>query len=274
MTTYGDPTGGQVDLNGASDWKPYPFDSDPLALPGDPAAAWGDTSLVGHAPGPFADFAGLVRELANHNVAHIMSMISWAELKEEDQQLADLRARLSIQATGAFCNNRAGYVRELGKLAVAARQSLDHGLTLAGMDDKTFGGLPNEIQRIAARAADMTEQEVQLLELLRYCREESLRQESWIERAKAEQCYRDYTPLWDSMTDAISQGRRWAPESHVQSMDYHGRKLVAMCKVSESGVMRTYITEVFQRRAMVNRRPQGSRNVISRLLRREEEEDY
>lgn len=257
------------------------LDHDPLALPGDPQAAFGAGIYTpGQQAGPFADYAGLVRELAGHNAASLLAGLPWAELDEMELQLAELRAQLSLRIQGAPCNNRLGLIREAGAIGVAARRLLDADLQTISEED--YEAQPRHIQRtIALYAAEPGEMEHALLKLVHWCAAEAERYERWIERAEKEQCHEDYTPIMDAMMDAIEEGRRWSPESHATQLDFYGQRLIAMCKVSESGYMRNYIADIFQRRGRdYTQRAAPSARLVDRIRRRrnrerpEEEEEY
>lgn len=196
-------------------------------------------------PGDFADFANLVLQLSNGNVAAALSLLPWSELSEDQREIAEVAARLGALSLGSPCNNRLGKIRECRQIADAAASLIELGGDLEAWDDQKEEDLPDEVVNAVILGDDPVEA---LKDLVAEKKAEAEQHRYWIAEAKRNGCYRDYTKIKDRIRRAVANDVRLPPESYLDELDYYTRDLIIMCKVSEAGQARSYITNIFQRR--------------------------
>ena len=224
-------------------------------------------TLNSQQPGDFADYAGLVKELANGNVASVINMLPWSELTDKQRELAQIRIELAVETLGAPCNNRLGLIRECGRVIMAADELIGDGGRIDSLDD--YDDMPLEVQKavVLADAGDGDAVTAALENVKAQARAEAREHQRWIVIAKERGCYTDFTSVKDRIRRAVESGERLAPESFVDELDFYSRRLIAMCKVAESGEARPYIIKIFQRRGTSSgedRRPRERGGIFGR----------
>ena len=224
-------------------------------------------TLNSQQPGDFADYAGLVKELANGNVVSVINMLPWSELTDKQRKLARIRIELAVISLGAPCNNRLGLIRECGRVIMAADELIDDDGRVDSLDD--YDDMPLEVQK-AVVLADTGDRDavVSSLEAVKaQARAEAREHQRWIVIAKERGCYQDYTAVKDRIRRAVETGERLAPESFIDELDFYSRRLIGMCKVSESGEARPYLIKIFQRQGTSSgddRRPRERGGIFGR----------
>ena len=130
-------------------------------------------------------------------------------------------------------------------MADVAQQLLELNCDITELEEGTV--VPDEV--IAALILGGDDVAGDLGRLIEEKRTEAGVHRRWIAIAKRRGCYRDYTILKDRIKAAVDADVRLPPESYIDEVDVYTRRLIVMCKVSETGRARTYVENIFSRRS-------------------------